>query len=508
MGYISMFNSSGSYTSNGGRTGASFDNGTCASTSGCHVSGSFSPTTTIQLFDGSNAVTSYTANHSYTLRITITSSGTNSSTRYGFQSVCVQSSTNNNINGWGSMPSGTKTVTINSRTYASHSTRLTSNVINIPWTSPATSTGNITFYASGLVANGNFQQSGDNVDTAFLTISPSTSSGCKTPTITPSVTNVKCNGESTGSINIATSGGTTPFSYSWTGPGGYTSTQKDIAGIKAGQYQLILTANGGCKDTVDVTVNEPPTISVNAGPDTALCIGENISLYTNSTGGVGTLSYSWTGPNSFNSTSSSTSISNAGYVNTGDYVIIVKDANNCTMNDTVTVQVDSIPKIDSMLVMLLSNNTYAFSLVNPRFINSVSWSFGDGKNGNAQTLSHTYVNYGVFNVRLIISNQCGNDTFEKYIPVWPTTLNQTNKPAPSIEVYPNPAMQDVNISIDRTSIINKVTITTMEGKIVYINDTYNSSSVRLNTSTYPAGLYIIQVETNSGKYKQRLNVIH
>lgn len=507
MGYLSMYNSTGSHSSNGGRTGASFDNGTCATGSGCHNSaGTFTPTTSIQLLDGTTPVTSYTANHNYTLRITISASGTNSSTRYGFQAVSIQSGTNNDINGWGTMPTGTKTVAINGRTYGSHSTRLTNNIINIPWTSPATSTGNIVFYASGLVANGNLQQTGDNVDTDTLTITANTS-GCSTPLLFPTVTHVKCNGDTTGAISIGTVGGSVPFTFSWTSNKGFTSTQKDLVGIPAGQYQFIVTASGGCKDTLDLTVNEPPVIVPNPSPDLALCIGDTISISSNATGGTGTLSYSWMGPGGFSSGSSSSTIPNAGYAQSGNYIVSVTDTNNCTVQDTVMVRVDSMPMADNITMTPLTGDTYGFGLANARFVNNVLWNFGDGKTGTAQALSHTYTTFGVFTVSAIISNQCGSDTVAIQIALWPASIANTSKKDDMLKVFPNPANDHITIATVN-ELIDHINITSIEGRVVYKNVLAPTNRATINTSNYPNGMYILQVSTNKGSYQQHLNITH
>ncbi|MEI6311593.1 MAG: T9SS type A sorting domain-containing protein [Bacteroidota bacterium] len=41
---------------------------------------------------------------------------------------------------------------------------------------------------------------------------------------------------SSGSVTLTITGGTAPYTYSWTGPGGYTNNIKDIAGVDSGEY--------------------------------------------------------------------------------------------------------------------------------------------------------------------------------------------------------------------------------------------------------------------------------
>ncbi len=44
-----------------------------------------------------------------------------------------------------------------------------------------------------------------------------------------------------GSVTLNITGGTAPYTYSWTGPGGYTNNTKDIAGVDSGEYCVSIT---------------------------------------------------------------------------------------------------------------------------------------------------------------------------------------------------------------------------------------------------------------------------
>src|SRR6201999_2879049 len=50
----------------------------------------------------------------------------------------------------------------------------------------------------------------------------------------PVITDASCSNSSDGSIDISISGGGLPYTYSWTGPNGYTASTQDISGLFPG----------------------------------------------------------------------------------------------------------------------------------------------------------------------------------------------------------------------------------------------------------------------------------
>jgi|GEM_PF-1562221 len=506
MGYLSLQNTSGSHTTNGGRTGAPFDNGTCATGTGCHTSGSFTPTATIQVLDGTTPVSSYTSSKSYTVRITIAASGTSSNNKYGFQGVCVQSSTNNNINNWGTMPTQTKKVTISGRTYVSHSYKLNSGVIDIPWTSPATTTGNITFYAAGIVTNNNNQNTGDDVASTSLTITPA-AAGCTTPVVNTSVTHVTCSGDKNGSISVVTTGGSSPFNFDWSGPG-FSSNSKNITGLSGGNYTLIVTANGGCKDTFYATVNEPPKFESNATPDTIVCAGTNLTLSSSATGGNGGYNYVWSGPGSIGSGSATLNLTNLSAANDGDYILTIRDAKNCTLRDTVAVKVDSMPQAEGIIATKQSNNTYQFSIDNGRYMTGILWQYGDGQTDTKTVPTHTFTTNGTFITKVILTNHCGSDTFDVTLNIWPEGINESAKAMNGIKVFPNPASNYIELKTTENNELRMIKMQTLQGTVVYSSATVQNGVTRIDVSKYPAGIYILQVETDMGRQSLPVSVRH
>ena len=155
--------------------------------------------------------------------------------------------------------------------------------------------------------------------------------------LTNVVTNVLCNGSNNGSIVLTVTGGNGNFAYAWTGLNAFTATTKDISNLKAGSYNVNVTENGtGCQVAASaITVAEPAVVSISVTQKTDVKCKDDTSgsISINAAGGNGGFNYSWSGPNGFTA-SNTTSISN---LKAGTYTVTVTDSKGCTANTSVTI---------------------------------------------------------------------------------------------------------------------------------------------------------------------------
>ncbi len=141
-----------------------------------------------------------------------------------------------------------------------------------------------------------------------------------------SQTNVKCFGGSTGSATNVASGGTPPYTYSWTPSGGTNAT---ATGLSAGTYTAYATDNAGCKDSIIITITQPPLLTATASSTPVACNSNNGSTTVVVAGGTPNYTYLWAPTNNTNATESNLSA--------GTYTITVTDANGCTATSTTTI---------------------------------------------------------------------------------------------------------------------------------------------------------------------------
>jgi hypothetical protein len=163
-------------------------------------------------------------------------------------------------------------------------------------------------------------------------------------------------------INL-TANGSLINQYSWTGPNSYTTTsQNPTISLASNQNQGVYSVTGlntatGCtaSATTNIIVNANPTISVNA--NISVCAGSPINLTAN-----GSLinQYSWTGPNSYTTTSQNPTISLASNQNQGVYSVTgLNTATGCTTSATTNITVNANPTVSvtPSIVCMGSNPT-------------------------------------------------------------------------------------------------------------------------------------------------------
>src|SRR5208282_1683842 len=115
-------------------------------------------------------------------------------------------------------------------------------------------------------------------------------------TATPSViSNVKCFGGSNGSVQVTTSGGTSPYTYLWSN-GMLSSVNSGLtAGTGGTTYTVTVTDNQGCITTATVSIIEPTQVTTTTLVlSNVSCFGgSNGSVQVTAGGGTSPYTYSW-----------------------------------------------------------------------------------------------------------------------------------------------------------------------------------------------------------------------
>ncbi|MBA3663096.1 MAG: gliding motility-associated C-terminal domain-containing protein [Bacteroidetes bacterium] len=204
--------------------------------------------------------------------------------------------------------------------------------------------------------------------------------------VTPTATNnsTLCAGQ-TLNLTAAPNGAA---SYSWTGPNGFTSTTQNpsIAGVTtaaSGVYSVTQVVNGctSLAGTTTATINPIPATPT-AGSNGPICAGQTLNLAGLPNG----LTYSWTGPNGFTSTSQNPSIAAATTAAGGTYSLTVNSLGCNSPAGTLAVVVNPTPLAPTAggTSTLCVGSTINLTSTNP---GGATWSW-TGPNGFTSALQN------------------------------------------------------------------------------------------------------------------------
>lgn len=280
-------------------------------------------------------------------------------------------------------------------------------------------TGVINVVASGgtspytyLWNNGNTTASINNIAAGSYAVTVTDANGCTSTSsviisqplaalnVTHSLTHVNCFNQNTGAINTNVTGGTAPYTYSWsTG-----SSAANINGLSAGTYTLTVTDSKGCTQTTNSSITQPAAqlaASV-ASTNNVGCFGGNSgSINITVTGGVSPYTYLWnTGANT----------QNLSGLSNGTYLVTVTDANGCT---SLVSSINITQPIAALSVTTSKNDVNCFSDATGNI--NLTPSGGTSPytylwNNNATSQNISNLTAGTYSVIITDANNCQTTT--------------------------------------------------------------------------------------------------
>jgi gliding motility-associated-like protein len=214
-------------------------------------------------------------------------------------------------------------------------------------------------------------------------------------------------------INLGATGGTT---YNWNGPLGYTSSAQNPV-IPAAQpnmggvYTVTVTDVNNCSSTSNTIVVVNPLPSPTASNNSPACIGSIFSLVGN-----GGLTYSWSGPNGFFSSSQSPSVIATSASQSGNYTLTVSDNIGCTNTAVTPVSVNASPvsNIISSANSACAPHCVTFTVSSSSQIQTASWSYNGSNVTNGTNTQYCFTTSGIFTVtaNVVDANNCsGSSTY-------------------------------------------------------------------------------------------------
>ncbi|MFM7595963.1 MAG: hypothetical protein ACKO4Y_07285, partial [Flavobacteriales bacterium] len=217
----------------------------------------------------------------------------------------------------------------------------------------------------------------------------------------PSVTNILCNGQATGSISISAYGGNyggfgnpcQGYNVTWTGPTPppngvnlncppeIVTSNYQMNNLLAGTYTIIVDDYNNCDDTIIVTITQPPPIDTVFSITNAICATGTGSINVGASGGTpGGVGYqvAWQIPGGANLIApNGPEIQAPGFLNytipqtgpypplvPGTYAIIITDNNGCVNSSQHTINFSNPSPIISGNSQMCAGTTQQLSISN------------------------------------------------------------------------------------------------------------------------------------------------
>ena len=135
-----------------------------------------------------------------------------------------------------------------------------------------------------------------------------------------------CQGAGNGIVTSDIRDAIEPYTYSWTGPNGFVSSNDSLINVDGGEYCLTVTDAAGCVNSACTLVELlPSSIQIELTSTPVFCAnGTNGTISVTIENAIAPSTYNWTGPNGFTSNADSLT----GLI-IGEYCLTLTDATGC-----------------------------------------------------------------------------------------------------------------------------------------------------------------------------------
>lgn len=277
--------------------------------------------------------------------------------------------------------------------------------------------------------------------------------------------------------------GNTTLAVNGSGIGQYlwsdNSTGATLTVSQSGNYGVTVTGTNGCSasDSKQVTVNGLPALNLF---DSDGCDSVEVDA------GTGFTNYAW---------SSGEHVETVSFTQNGAYTVTVTDNNGCTASGIVNVVVDHTPLADFTYSINGFTVDFADYSINPGYY---IWDFGDGTTDTLANPSHTYAADGAYPVILKVGNSCSQNSFFHTVYVGNVTGIDYIDGNNAVQVYPNPATDNVTINLQGDN--GRLEVMNTMGKLVYTGNMENGLPQTIDLSQFASGLYVIKVTGKGHTY--------
>lgn len=293
--------------------------------------------------------------------------------------------------------------------------------------------------------------------------------------------------------------------YTWTGPNSFVSTTQNplINGATlaaSGTYSVTASLNGctSAAATTSVVVNQTPAVPT-AGSNSPVCVGNALNLNSTTTTS-GAITYTWSGPNGFNSTTQNPSIATVVLTDAGTYSVTASQSGCTSSAGTVNVTVNPVPVI---VTSSSSNPTSCTGTNGSITLNGLTantiYTINYTKGGTAQapaTISTDAT--GVLTIANLSAGNYTNVTVTlngcNSMAVGPFVLSDPNPPAVPTVNNNSPICQNTTLNLTAASATSGAVTYSWTGPNSFTSGLQNPSIT--NVTTAATGTYSVTATLN------------
>jgi len=259
----------------------------------------------------------------------------------------------------------------------------------------------------------------------------------------------------------------------------------------AGTYNDTLSTTLGCDSiiTTNLTVNPLPISAGIMSGDTIVCQGQDAVIYTVPSIANAT-SYNWLLPTGAIGSSNTNSITINYSLTAGSGNIKVFGTNTCGNSDTLARAVTVNQKPATPIVTQTANTLNSSAASGNQWYNAAS-----GIISSATTQTYNPTANGYYYV-IVTLNGCSSDSSNHYhystVGIDENENNKNNKNNKTINVYPNPISDILNIEIIGNNDILYFEVYNLIGQVIYKGNVIEKTTVQ--TSGFAPGVYIIKLD--------------
>jgi len=216
---------------------------------------------------------------------------------------------------------------------------------------------------------------------------------------------------------------------------------------QTGNYSVTLTAFNEC-DTVILTqiieVAEPVVAALFTAMNNSVCSPVMVEFIDLSTNSPTSWFWEFEGGTPPNSTEQNPIVN---YTTSGTYAVMLSASNSSgdsTIIDSITVVANPQPEANFIFETNGGLVTFSNSSIDA---DTYEWIFGDGNFSQNQNPQHVYFETNVYEVFLIVTNECGADTISQLINVEITDLENISV-FETFDLFPNPNNGQFQLNIE------------------------------------------------------------